>query len=224
MGERVARIRVDGGQRGFADRAVIRVRDAQPVPVDLRGRREHPLRAYAADLAADVAAQLDAGRDPTVRVAEEREVLHAELGRRGLLLGLAERAHLGARGVVEAARVAGGADAVRDLHALGDPACDRAGSAEVDVVRMGDDDQRTLDRRRGLRHGMPRNCLRVLSSDCFAAMPAPPPRRIARMSGVRPPLWRSNASNATAAVPPATFHRPDTYSLVAPPETPRLRA
>jgi hypothetical protein len=36
MGERVARIRVDGGQRGLADRAVVRVRDAQPVPVDLR--------------------------------------------------------------------------------------------------------------------------------------------------------------------------------------------
>ena len=63
MGERVARIGVDGGERGLADRAMIRVRDAKAIPEDLRRRREHPLRADAADLAADVAAQLDGGRD-----------------------------------------------------------------------------------------------------------------------------------------------------------------
>ena len=54
--------------------------------------------------------------------------------------------------------------------------------------------------------------------------PAPPPRIRPRMSGVSPPVVSSSPSSATAAVPPATFQRPATYSLVAPPEMPRLRA
>ena len=96
--------------------------------------------------------------------------------------------------------------------------------AEVDVVRMGDDDQGALDGCAPSVTGCRGTACGWLSSDCLAAMPAPPPRMIPRMSGVSPPVVSSSPSSATAAVPPATFHRPDTYSLVAPPETPRLRA
>ena len=85
--------------------------------------------------------------EPAVGVAEEDDVLDADLLGRGALLGLPDAADLAARHVgVEAAGVAVGADAVRHLDAGVGPGRDRAGGAEVEVVRVGDDDQRPLDR------------------------------------------------------------------------------
>ena len=82
-------------------------------------------------------------------IAEEPDVGHADRGRGGPLLGLAQRAHLVARGVVEAAGVAVGDDAVGDLGAGRGPGGDGPGAAEVDVVGVGE--RRTARARRARR-------------------------------------------------------------------------
>ena len=106
---------------------------------------QHPLRPHLPDHPADVAAQVEGELQPAVGIAEEADVGHADLGGGGPLLGLAQRAHLVARGVVEPAGVAVGDDAVGDLGAGGGPGGDGAGAAEVDVVGVGEDAQRALD-------------------------------------------------------------------------------
>jgi len=134
MGEPVARVRVDRAQCRLADREVIRVRCRDPLPVALRRLGEHPLWSNPADLPGDVPAQLMRDVHPAVRVAEEGHVGDPERLGRGPLLGLPQRRNLLAGGLVEAARVAQGGDAVRHLDPGVGPRRNRRRRTEVHVV------------------------------------------------------------------------------------------
>ncbi len=117
-------------------------RDARPVAVG--ERQHHPLRADSTDLAGDVAAQIEAGGDRAVGIAEKDDVVDADDLRGRALLGLAQDGHLLARRVVETAGVAVRGDAVGDLDAGGRPAGDGARRPEVDVVRVRGEDQHAI--------------------------------------------------------------------------------
>ena len=106
------------------------------------------------DRRGDVATQLDRRYDGAVAVpVKEVDGLDSDRSGCGALLGLADTWDQLARCVVEATRVATGDQQVRDLDAGVDPACDRTGSAEVDIVRVGEDAEDAFDigqrRRRG---------------------------------------------------------------------------
>jgi hypothetical protein len=124
---------------------VVGVARADPLPVPLGGAREHPLRLHLPDDPGDVAAQLQGELHAAVGVAEEADVGDPDLLGRGPLLGLPQRAHLRPRGLVEAAGVPVGDDAVGDLGTGRRPGGDRAGAAEVDVVGVGQHAQGALD-------------------------------------------------------------------------------
>src|ERR1700677_1265177 len=135
--ERIARVRVDGVQRGGAHRAVVGVARSGPGVIPLGTWAYDPIRADLPDHPGQILAQFQGGLDPAVRVAEEAHVLDADAFRRGDLLGLAQAGHLGAREVlVEAARVAVGHHAVDDLDPGVGPARHRSGGTEVNVVRV----------------------------------------------------------------------------------------
>ena len=114
---------------------------------------EDALRAHPPDDAGDVAAELEAHRQPAVGVGQPVDVVDADLGGGGGLLGATDSSHLGPRdALVEAAGIAIGDDAVRHGDALGGPGRHRTGGAEVDVVGMGGDHEDAIDRL-GLGHG-----------------------------------------------------------------------
>jgi len=142
VGERVARIRVDRAQRRLAGRAVVRVAGADALPVDLRGLHKQPLRLHLPDDAGDVPSQVEADADLAVPVAQEDDVLDADLlgGRTLLVPPDATDLIAGNRGV-EATRVTVGHDAVRHGDALGGPGRDRARRTEVHVVGVRHDHQ-----------------------------------------------------------------------------------
>jgi hypothetical protein len=95
---------------------------------------------------ADVASQLVGDVQRAVGVAEEPDVVDADLGSRGALLGLADgRDAIPRYGWVEATCVTVGDDAVGDDAPGRGPVGDRAGGAEVDVVGMGGDDEGAFD-------------------------------------------------------------------------------
>ena len=125
------------------------------LPVALRRRADHPLGAYPPDHPGDVAAHLEGALQPAVGMAQEGEVGDPDAGGGGGLLLAAQLRHLDAAlATVRAAGVAVGDDAVRDVDPLAGPGRDRARAAEVDVVRMGGDDEDALERGgRTLGHG-----------------------------------------------------------------------
>ena len=147
FGERepVACIRVDGAHRRLADGEMVRVAGRDTRPVSFWRGQYDTLRAHAADLAGDVFAQVEGYGHRAVRIAQEDQVVDADDLGGGALLGLAQCGHLLARRVVEAARIAVGRDAVRDLDAGRCPVGDRSGDAEVDVVGMRGHDERALN-------------------------------------------------------------------------------
>src|SRR5712691_1217580 len=116
MGEGVARVRVNGARRRLTSRQVVRVAGVDALPVAFRRRTHHALRAEPANLAADIAAQLYARHEPSVRITEENHVGDAHLGgSRALLLTPGNR-HLSTRDrAVRSARVAIGDDATGHL-------------------------------------------------------------------------------------------------------------
>src|SRR5712692_8015301 len=125
---------------------MIRVADAEAEVVALRGRADQPVGPDLSDDPGQVLAQAEGRFHPAVRITEEAQVVHAYLlGCRGLL-GVPQRRHVGAGDArVASASVAIGDDAVGDVDAGVGPARDRAGRAEVHVVRMGGDDQDAAD-------------------------------------------------------------------------------
>ena len=137
--EVVAHGRVDGIPYGDADGAVVGVSEAgtKAVPGDDHVR---PVLAQQPD---DLAAQLDAGLQIAVRVAEEDHLLHAQHLARLALLLLPEGGQLllAERLIVRAFVAAGGEDVV-DRPALRAPLGDGAAAEELGVVRVSDDHHR----------------------------------------------------------------------------------
>ena len=146
VGERVARVGVDGGERGLAGGPVVGVGGGDPFPVDLGALHHEALRADLADHPADIATEIVAGHQLPVGVAEEENVLDPDLLRGRALFGLSDAPDLGPGDCgIEAASVTIGADAVAHLDARGCPGGDCAGPPEVDVIGVRHDDERPLD-------------------------------------------------------------------------------
>lgn len=160
-GERVSGIGIDRAQRRLADRHVVGVRSLHPRPVAFGRMSDNTLRPYLPDHPADVPAQVKGQLHPSIGIAEEPDIADAELlGRRPLLFAPHRRdvlpRHLG----IEAAGVAVGGDAIGHANARVGPAGDRCARCEVDIIRVGGDDQdplhlviiqHTLDPRSGPR-------------------------------------------------------------------------
>ncbi len=110
--ERVARVGVDGGQRGGAGGEVVGVAAAEPLPVPLRAPRHHPLGADLADDLDEGLVQATAGRAQVAfGQAEEPHAGDAQEGGGGALFGAADGGNVGAGDVrVVAAGVAVGQD------------------------------------------------------------------------------------------------------------------
>ena len=98
-------------------------------------------------------AQRHAELDCAVAVAEEHQLGHTDFGRRLGLLFPTDRRHLRPRhGLVESAGLTVGHQAVGHLDTGVGQHRDGAGRPEVDVVRVGGDDERPLDLLR-FQHG-----------------------------------------------------------------------
>ena len=146
-GELVAGIGVDGTERGFSSGEVIGMAGVDPGQVSLRALGDDALGTHLTDDAGQVPTQVQRRLQPAVGVTEEDEVLDADLGSGGGLLATAHRADLAASDRrVEPAGVAVSDQAVRDDDAAVGPRRDGASGAEVDIVGVGTDDQRTFDR------------------------------------------------------------------------------
>ena len=144
--ERVARVGVDRPPRRVAGGHVVGVAGADAGEVPLRALHEHPLRAHLADHPGDVTAQLVGRLHLPVPIAEQPHVVHAEhLAGRALLGHPDVRDVLAGHGGVEPAGVTGGHQAVGHRDARVGPLRDRAAGPVVDIVGMGDDDERPLD-------------------------------------------------------------------------------
>ena len=165
-------------------------------------------------------------RPPAVGVAvQELDLVDAERGGRGPLLGLPQRRHLLARSVVEAAGVATGNQQIRHLDAGVDPAGDVAGRAEVDVIGVGEDAEHALDvgQRLGGAAESSRE-LRCAHGRLTVATSLPrPARRISMASWVpsapsasRKRLRISCSRASTSRVPPAaTRVTPTSWEIAA---------
>jgi len=142
MRVRVSGVRVNGLKRCFARGEMIRVARADAVPVALRRLADHSVGPDDPDHSGDVAAKLERDYERAVRIAEEVHVGDSYLGRGlplFLLADLPESGSLHARD-----RAAGrpvGHDAVRHRDPLVGPSRDRACCAEINVVRVGRDDE-----------------------------------------------------------------------------------
>ena len=121
---------------------------------------QHPLGTEPTDHAADVAPQLECGLEPTVGIPEERHIIDADDVRRDTLLLFAKVGHRKARHrTVGAASFAARTDAIRDIDASIGPAGDRTGGAEIDIVRVGGDDEDAIDVLVRVAHShAPRSC------------------------------------------------------------------
>ena len=85
--KRVARIRIDGAQRGLPRRNVIGMAAVHAIEVALWRLGNHDTRANAADDRTDVGAELEGDLHTTIAMTEEVQVGHADDVRRvGLLL------------------------------------------------------------------------------------------------------------------------------------------
>ena len=108
--------------------------------------RDHQLRADLADDPGDGQAQVEVGHDAAVGHAQPHQVGDADVLRRGGLLLLPQRGHVGAADrAVAATGIAAGDQAVGDLHAGVGQRRHGAGGAEVDVVGVGHDHQGSFD-------------------------------------------------------------------------------
>ncbi len=147
--EAVARRRVDRGQRGLAGGQVIGMGDERvAVRAALRVLGDHQVRPEAADLAHDVAPQVEAGLQVAVRVAEVHDLADAQHVRGGALLGDAGGGQLLRRHRwVLGALAAIGGDHVVDARARGGQGGDGRRGAELGVVGVAEDDERALQRR-----------------------------------------------------------------------------
>jgi hypothetical protein len=120
--------------------------DPDPGVVPLRAGAQDPVRSDLPDHPGQVAAQVQAGFHPAVRVAEEAHVVHSDALSRGHLLGPAHgRYLLPGEVLVETAGVAVGHQAVDHLDPGLRPACDGSGGREVHVVGVGGDGQDPAD-------------------------------------------------------------------------------
>ncbi|CAA9334390.1 MAG: hypothetical protein AVDCRST_MAG16-1464 [uncultured Frankineae bacterium] len=143
-GERVARVRVDGGQGRCAGRQVVRVVQEHEAVVALRGVRHDDLRTDLADGSRQLPAQLAVSGHEAVGPAQEAAVLGAQGLRGSPLLGAPERGDVRARHRgVEAAAVAVGDAQDGDRAALRGPPRDQAAGPVVGVVGVRADDQGT---------------------------------------------------------------------------------
>jgi DNA helicase-2/ATP-dependent DNA helicase PcrA len=146
MGEWIASIRIHGAEGRLPGEQMVRMGgvDAQPVPG--WGLGDDPLRTNLADDTGDVAPQRDRQLQPSIGVAEEVDVGHAELRGSGALLGLTDARDVGSvDSRVETARVAIGDQAVGDGDAGVHQARDGSGGTEVGVVGVRDDDEDPFD-------------------------------------------------------------------------------
>jgi hypothetical protein len=119
-----------------------------PLVVDEQDRRvvgHDDLWPIGADGPRDLLAQPQRRLHLPIRLVEEVDARHADLGRRSPLLALAlhdEGVDVGRR--IVAPLVAARDEEVADVGALGDPARHRAGGAELDVVWVGGNDENAL--------------------------------------------------------------------------------
>src|SRR5262249_11147739 len=104
---------------------------------------EYHVGLEPADLPADAAAKVEAVDEHAVRMFEDGQVLDADDGAGGLLLGDAQACRLLGRG--RHAGLAAGAQGRTDLHAPRSPASDGRGRAVLHVVRVRDDAEHTLE-------------------------------------------------------------------------------
>jgi len=140
--ERVPSVGVDRAGRRLTGGQMVWMARVHALPPPLRRGCEHDLGTKGADCSRDVAPQRLADLEAPVGVAEEADGAHAQLFGRGALLVTAEVRHLAAgNGQILAARLAVRHDAVRDLDARVGPHRDGPCGAEIDVVRMGSDDE-----------------------------------------------------------------------------------
>jgi hypothetical protein len=137
----VARV-ADRVERGESGRPVVGLVEA-PRHLDLEPAAEHDVGSEPADLPADVPTQVEAVDEDAIGVLEDGQVLDADRGARGLLLGQAQAGRL--LGRVRHAGLAAGEQEVADLDAARRPAGDGRGRAVLDVVGVRDDAQHALE-------------------------------------------------------------------------------
>src|SRR4029453_10997977 len=134
--------RGEGAPRGYP---VVTVRAAEVVGA-VRVHRDDQVRAPAADLPGDAAAEIAGLLALAVGVAEELDARDAKrTGRVALFLGADHRQALRRHRAVARALVAVGHDHVRDLAPLLDQLGDSPTGSELGIVRMRRDHQDALD-------------------------------------------------------------------------------
>src|SRR5215469_661502 len=138
----VARV-AHGVERREPGRAVVSLVEAVG-RFDLVTGAKYDIGLELADLPADVAAKVEAVDEHAVRMFEDGQVLDADDGAGGLLLGDAEAC--GLLGRVRHAGLAAGEQEITDLDATRGPASDGRGRAVLHVVRVRDDTEHALER------------------------------------------------------------------------------
>ena len=144
--ERIASGREDGVDRHLADRAMVRM--VHPLVVDEQDggvvRHDH-LRPERSNRVRDPLPQAQRRLDLPVRLVEELDAVDADLGGGRSLLALPQlREGRDIGGRVVAALVAARREQVANGRSLADPARNRAGGAELDVIGMRRDDKDAL--------------------------------------------------------------------------------
>src|SRR5215469_3841990 len=134
----VARVRIHGILGDDARLAMVAMLEA------LRPERivdEHDVRPVTPERPHHVPQEGAGVLELAVGIAEHDQVLHAhEVGGRALLPGPPLRELIRREGAIGGARVAVGAEDIRDLAAGGDPLGDDAPGADLRIVGMGEDD------------------------------------------------------------------------------------
>src|SRR5262249_35107404 len=111
--------------------------------VDFVTCAEHDVGLESADLPADVAAKVEAVDEHTVRMLEDGQVVDADDGAGGLLLGNPQARRLPGRG--RHAGLAAGEQEITALDTARGPASDGRGRAVLHVVRVRDNAEHALE-------------------------------------------------------------------------------
>ena len=141
-GKFVPCIGVDGRERRLSDSKMIGMTRVDAVVSPIGGLGEHPVRFDRADDRTDLAAEIEICKNLAILEAEKVQLGNAEHFRGGRLFGAANLCHSGAgNGVVEAACLSVGDEAIDDFVTLVHPCADGASSTKIGIIRVGGDNE-----------------------------------------------------------------------------------
>ncbi len=142
VGVGVLHRRVGGPDHGLAAGQMVRVGALDPLPVPLGVQAEDDVRADLPHHPDERLLHAMVRLEVSVPLAQEADLLDAQGGGRGPLLGMPARGHRLRALRVEAARIPVRDDALHHAHSGGGEAAEGGGGAEVEVVGVGADGER----------------------------------------------------------------------------------